>query len=65
MADDNPKHNAKQAMEGSAEATAENAKELSHDFVEYVKAYARENPGTAALWCFGIGFVVGWKMKPW
>lgn len=35
------------------------------DITEYVKAYAQQNPGTAALWCFGIGFVVGWKLKPW
>ena len=37
----------------------------SQDFVQYLKAYAREKPDVAALWCFGIGFVVGWKLKPW
>ncbi len=35
------------------------------DLVEYVSTYAQQNPGTAALWCFGIGFIVGWKLKPW
>lgn len=35
------------------------------DIVDYVQTYARQNPGTAALWCFGIGFIVGWKLKPW
>ena len=35
------------------------------DLVDYVTAYARQNPGTAALWCFGVGFIVGWKLKPW
>ncbi len=35
------------------------------DIVEYLKAYAREKPDVAALWCFGIGFIVGWKLKPW
>lgn len=35
------------------------------DLVNYVTAYAKENPGVVALWCFGIGFVVGWKLKPW
>lgn len=35
------------------------------DIVDYVTAYAKENPGVVALWCFGIGFVVGWKLKPW
>jgi hypothetical protein len=39
--------------------------EPSHDLVEYLKMYARERPEVAALWCFGIGFVLGWKLKPW
>lgn len=37
----------------------------SQDVLEYLKAYAREKPDVAALWCFGIGFVIGWKLKPW
>ncbi len=35
------------------------------DFVHYVTEYARNNPGTMALWCLGIGFILGWKLKPW
>jgi len=35
------------------------------DLMQYAMDYARENPGTAALWCFGIGFILGWKLKPW
>jgi hypothetical protein len=37
----------------------------SQDVVQYLKDYARERPEVAALWCFGIGFVLGWKLKPW
>lgn len=37
----------------------------SKDFVQYMKDYARDKPDVAALWCFGIGFVIGWKLKPW
>jgi len=37
----------------------------STDLVEYCKEYARQKPEMAALWCFGIGFVLGWKLKPW
>lgn len=37
----------------------------SQDFVQYLQEYARERPDVAALWCFGIGFVLGWKLKPW
>lgn len=29
------------------------------------KQYAREHPEVVALWTFGIGFVLGWKLKPW
>jgi hypothetical protein len=35
------------------------------DLVDYMKAYAREKPEVAALWCLGIGFILGWKLKPW
>ncbi len=37
----------------------------SQDIIAYLKEYAREKPEVAALWCFGIGFVLGWKLKPW
>lgn len=37
----------------------------THDALEYLKAYAQERPEVAALWCFGIGFVLGWKLKLW
>ncbi|QDT35310.1 hypothetical protein [Thalassoglobus polymorphus] len=35
------------------------------DVQEYVVKFAKQQPQTAALWCFGIGFLVGWKLKPW
>jgi hypothetical protein len=37
----------------------------TQDLLEYLRDYAREKPDVAALWCFGIGFVLGWKLKPW
>jgi hypothetical protein len=33
--------------------------------MQYFKDYARERPEVLAMWCFGIGFVLGWKLKPW
>lgn len=33
--------------------------------VNYTRTYVREYPENAALWCLGIGFVLGWKLKPW
>lgn len=35
------------------------------DIVEYLRAYTREHPEVMALTCFGIGFILGWKLKPW
>lgn len=37
----------------------------TQDVVDYVREYARQKPDVAALWCFGLGIVVGWKIKPW
>jgi len=31
----------------------------------YFREYARERPGVVALWCLGIGLVLGWKLKMW
>ena len=28
------------------------------------RRYAREKPEAALLWAVGIGFVLGWKLKP-
>jgi hypothetical protein len=35
------------------------------DLTIYLREYARERPEVVALACFGIGFVLGWKLKPW
>jgi hypothetical protein len=33
--------------------------------LDYVRQYAREKPEVAALTCLAVGFVLGWKLKPW
>ena len=33
--------------------------------VTFVRECVRKHPEAAALWCLGIGFVLGWKLKPW
>jgi hypothetical protein len=30
-----------------------------------IEDYARSEPWVFAGWVFGIGFVLGWKLKPW
>ena len=43
----------------------ESPKEITQDVVEYLVEYAKQNPGYTALGCIGVGFVLGWKLKPW
>ena len=50
--------------ENRAVAPSESGEALP-DFVTYVTTYAKQHPDVAALWVFGIGFVLGWKLKPW
>jgi hypothetical protein len=33
--------------------------------VNSLEDYARAKPLSFAAWTFGIGFVLGWKLKPW
>ncbi|HLJ11162.1 MAG TPA: hypothetical protein VKU82_08235 [Planctomycetaceae bacterium] len=35
------------------------------DLSDYFRKYARERPQALALTCFAIGFILGWKLKPW
>jgi len=44
---------------------AEVRTETTKSACEHFREYARERPGIVALWCFGLGFVVGWKLKLW
>ena len=30
-----------------------------------VEDFARREPWVFATWMFGLGFVLGWKLKPW
>ena len=47
-----------QARTAPREPTTKSAFEHFHE-------YQRERPEVVALWCFGIGFVLGWKLKFW
>ncbi len=33
--------------------------------MEGIEDYARREPWSFATWVFGVGFVLGWKLKPW
>ena len=55
----------KNATKKATQAMGSTSMEPTQDIVDYLKEYARERPEVAALWCFGLGFVIGWKLKPW
>lgn len=35
------------------------------DLQEYAIQYAKQKPEMCALGCLFVGFVLGWKLKPW
>jgi hypothetical protein len=41
------------------------AESTIHSVVDSIEDYARAKPVSFALWTFGIGFALGWKLKPW
>ncbi|MBX3436928.1 MAG: hypothetical protein KF861_05525 [Planctomycetaceae bacterium] len=61
----NKTFNSSMTQTGSGPVRGQDEIQPSQDLVEYLKEYARAKPDVAALWCFGIGFVIGWKLKPW
>jgi hypothetical protein len=38
---------------------------VAENVVDQLKDYARAHPTAFGLWALGIGFVLGWKLKPW
>jgi hypothetical protein len=58
---------ASQSMTSSSNSGGAQAQSMQPmpDLVDYIREYARQKPEAAAMWCFGIGFIVGWKLKPW
>jgi hypothetical protein len=61
----NDHHNTRpsEAQRGRGMALA--ASKPADDLLGHAKEYARRRPEVVALWCFGIGFALGWKLKPW
>ncbi len=55
----------KDMVEHSGSGTMNWAESTIHSVVDSVECFARAKPLEFALWSFGIGFVLGWKLKPW
>ena len=52
------------AMEAGQDAARHYVKEPAQDLFSLAKSYAKDNPDVAACWAFGLGVLVGWKLKP-
>jgi hypothetical protein len=54
-------------MAYEAEPRMANDSELRpvEDIIAYLREYTRERPEVVALTCFAVGFILGWKLKPW
>ena len=39
--------------------------DIATDVGEALTTYAKKRPEVVAMWSFGIGFVLAWKLKPW
>ena len=38
---------------------------MANDVLDHLRDYAREHPAAFGLCALGVGFVLGWKLKPW
>jgi hypothetical protein len=38
--------------------------EPAKDILSLLQAYARDKPDVCAMWAFGLGVIVGWKLRP-
>jgi hypothetical protein len=60
-----PKAQSLENARREANAPRVQAVDVKEDLVEYMTCYAKQNPAHAALVCLGVGFILGWKLKPW
>jgi ElaB/YqjD/DUF883 family membrane-anchored ribosome-binding protein len=54
-----------QQATSSMQQASSKSGEIAEDAIQYLRNYVHEKPESAALWALGIGFVLGWKLKPW
>jgi hypothetical protein len=55
----------KDMMAAGGLETSNWAESTIQSVVDSLEDYARAKPLSFALWTFGVGFALGWKLKPW
>jgi hypothetical protein len=58
-------HHPDEAMQVRGSDTRNWAELALYAVVDSIEDYARAKPLSFGLWAFGIGFVLGWKLKLW
>ncbi|WP_153555750.1 hypothetical protein [Roseimaritima sediminicola] len=49
--------------ESSQQYSQHYVSEPAKDVLTMFRDYAHEKPDVAAMWCFGLGLIVGWKLR--
>lgn len=57
--------NSEQTLERHKERTEERELKPVEDLMCYLREYSRQRPESIAIACFGLGFILGWKLKLW
>lgn len=50
---------------GGGKPACEKEMSVLCDLQCYTREYVQQQPEKAALICIGVGFLLGWKLKPW
>lgn len=54
-----------QTVNRAAQPACDTPASILSDLQCYTRDYVQQQPEKAALICLGIGFLLGWKLKPW
>ena len=52
-------------MKRTSEDREEQTLPIVDELTQWIRHQIREEPEVAACVCLGIGFILGWKLKPW
>ena len=55
---------ANMAKETAMECGTHYVTEPAKDLFGLLQDYAKSRPEVAAVWCFGLGLFIGWKLRP-
>jgi hypothetical protein len=52
-------------LRASDEPCSPSLGQWAETLMDHGRDFVQEKPEQALLWALGIGFVLGWKLKPW